>query len=90
MDWISVFISLAVYGVCGWLLGRFKERPLAGAVLGVLLGPIGWLILLLGPRGTTPCPYCGATLKLWQARCGACGASMTWIRGKPLGPRRSG
>ena len=58
-------------------------------VIGILLGPIGWVILLLGPRGHTPCPYCGATLTLWQARCGACGASMTWIRGKPLGPRKS-
>jgi len=56
--------------------------------MGVLLGPLGWLILLLGPRGTTPCPYCGTTLTLWQARCGGCFTKMTWIRGKPLGPRR--
>ena len=36
MDWFSVFFSLAVFGACGWLLGRYKERPLASAVLGVL------------------------------------------------------
>ena len=89
MDWISTFFSLAGFGVAGWLLGRFKDRPLAGAIWGVLLGPIGWVIIVLGPKGRTPCPYCGASLTLRQARCGACGAAMTWLRGKPLGPRRT-
>lgn len=89
MSWLSVVLTLVCFGAAGALVGRFKDRLMAGVVWGVLFGPIGWLIVLLGPAGRTPCPYCGASITLRQARCGACGAKMTWIRGKPLGPRRT-
>jgi hypothetical protein len=34
-------------GLIGWLIGHFKKRPAAGVTMGLLLGPVGWVLLLL-------------------------------------------
>lgn len=36
----------------GLLIGKARGRPASGAFFGFLLGPIGWLITLLGPNKT--------------------------------------
>lgn len=38
----------AVFGVIGYVVGEAKGRPGQGAVLGILLGPIGWLVVFFG------------------------------------------
>ena len=48
MGGLILLVLWAVCGVVGYMLGETKGRPGQGAVLGVLLGPIGWLCVLLG------------------------------------------
>jgi len=43
----------AVFSVVGALIGATKKRVGAGAFWGFLLGPIGWVIILLGPNYST-------------------------------------
>jgi hypothetical protein len=44
---IIIWIS---FGVVGLALGRILDKLGAGFILGLLLGPIGWIILFLLPR----------------------------------------
>ena len=46
---IVVLLWWAVCGVIGYVVGETKGRPGQGAVLGALLGPIGWLLVYFGP-----------------------------------------
>lgn len=43
-----ILLLWAVFGIVGYFLGEFKGRPSEGLVLGLLLGPIGWLYVGLG------------------------------------------
>ena len=49
MEFILVWGVFAVFAVVGALIGNSKNRVGAGAFWGFLLGPIGWIIVLLGP-----------------------------------------
>jgi len=46
---MTFLLLWAVFGVIGYFIGNQKGRPVEGAVLGVLLGPIGWLVVRFGP-----------------------------------------
>ena len=50
---IVVFLTLAS-GTVGYALGLIVKRPRMGALLGLLLGPIGWVALFLMPRHSQP------------------------------------
>lgn len=41
-------------GIIGALLGSLKGRAAFGFVLGLLIGPIGWLIILVLPKQKPP------------------------------------
>ena len=57
---VEAFIGgLAISAVIGSLLGNtLKDRPGAGAVLGLLLGPIGWLAVFFLEDNQRLCPKC--------------------------------
>jgi hypothetical protein len=60
-------------GVVGCALGSCRQRAFDGFILGVLLGPIGWvLILLLDHRGRK-CPACLGVVPQQARRCQHCG-----------------
>lgn len=44
-----VFLIWIAFGVIGHFIGKTKGRPVEGAVLGMLLGPIGWAVVYFGP-----------------------------------------
>jgi hypothetical protein len=44
---IIVASAWLVCGLIGWLIGHFKKRAAAGLAMGLLLGPIGCILLLL-------------------------------------------
>jgi hypothetical protein len=46
---MSFLLLWAVFGVIGYFIGSQKGRPMEGVVLGLLLGPIGWLVVRFGP-----------------------------------------
>lgn len=44
-----ILLVWVMFGVIGHFIGKQKGRPVEGAVLGVLLGPIGWMVVHFGP-----------------------------------------
>jgi zinc-ribbon domain len=72
-----------------WLVGRLvgafvgerNGRLGQGAVLGILLGPIGWLVVGLGPdygqaKETKKCPFCAELVKPEAKVCKHCGRDL--------------
>ncbi len=63
------------------IIGDRKGRAGAGAVLGLVLGPIGWLVVGLGPdykatRDTKKCPFCAELVKVEARVCKHCGRDL--------------
>lgn len=77
---ILVLIAVTSAGI-GAIIGQKKNRPGAGIFWGFLLGPIGWVIVLLGPHaGFIKCPHCGGEIPHRQATCAHCNKPVTWSK----------
>jgi hypothetical protein len=50
VPWVALFWWSVVFVVVGALLGWWRGRTLEGIVLALVLGPIGWIVVLLRPR----------------------------------------
>ncbi len=61
----------------GGLIGRVKQRPLAGVIYALLLGPLGWLIVAVVPGGGKKCPRCAETVKREAKVCKHCQADLS-------------
>jgi hypothetical protein len=44
---VIIFVSIGFCGLIGALCGRTREKEMLGAIAGALLGPIGWILILL-------------------------------------------
>lgn len=44
-------IFMTLFAFIGAAIGATKNRAVGGFLLGLLLGPIGWALLILGPAG---------------------------------------
>lgn len=78
---IDMMIELIVFGlsvstVIGGLLGNLKGSFSTGAVLGLLLGPLGWLLVFAIPDQRPKCPECFGSVIDGARRCKNCGASL--------------
>ena len=95
MDQIVVYLLIyfILFGAVGMLIGQRKGRTLAGLIWSMVLGPIGWLLILLGPTVGGPkrvdCPHCGGVLPASQVKCNHCGNAVRWIKGKAFKPSRA-
>lgn len=49
MELIILLIAAFIMGFIGYHIGKTKGRGSLGVVLGLILGPIGWIIVLLMP-----------------------------------------
>ncbi len=58
----------------GFYLGGLKARPWAGAILGLALGPVGWLITGALPSLKPRCPFCRSLLNDGAVKCHRCGS----------------
>lgn len=66
--------GLCVSALVGYFIGNGKGRGGDGAVWGLLLGPLGWLVVALGPDLRRKCPLCaGALPNAKVTRCLHCG-----------------
>jgi len=78
---IALVLYVMVFGLVGWVIGERKGRPEAGFLFGALLGPIGWLIVAVGPdvkaaEATTrlkKCPFCAELVQPEAKVCKHCG-----------------
>jgi ribosomal protein L40E len=90
---VFLLLGFVVFGAVGWLIGQRKGRPIAGLVWAMVLGPIGWLLILLGPSNqdlnSTPCPHCGAALPIGEQSCRQCGNAVRWLKRRAIKPPRA-
>jgi predicted amidophosphoribosyltransferase len=59
--------------VVGGMIGAAKGRAFAGAIWGILLGPLGWLVIAVAPDQRPKCPECGGDVVRGANRCKNCG-----------------
>ncbi len=80
---VVLFLWAVVGGLIGAAIGRRKNRAEGGFVLGMLLGPIGWLLVASGPSYAPKCPLCGGDAVEGLPRCKSCGGALTWDEATP-------
>jgi len=73
---IYLILWLIVSGVVGGAIGKTRNCPAVGVLLGILFGPIGWLLAFLNDR-REKCPQCMSRLEDGAMRCRFCGAAFT-------------
>jgi len=74
--WISLIVGLIFSALIGILIGNLRGRPGDGALYSLILGPIGWLIILVGPDYRPKCPECRGVIEEGARRCKNCGADL--------------
>ena len=47
---MELLIGLAISSIIGFVIGQTRGRSEAGLLLGFLFGPLGWLLVLVGPN----------------------------------------
>jgi hypothetical protein len=88
-----IYASMGVWLIYGAItlavaiaLGIWKGRIVAAIVWSAVLGPIGWIIVALGPNlrpiTSAPCPHCGGVVPVHQRECKHCKGGVVWIQGK--------
>jgi len=71
---IWILFWLACFGGLGFAIGGRRNRPYDGFLLGILLGPLGWLIVSFLPvRYRRKCPECLGGVPMSARRCKHCG-----------------
>ena len=55
---VIILVSIGFCGLIGAFCGRTREKEMLGAIAGALLGPLGWILILLAyPAKNTDIPY---------------------------------
>jgi len=72
-------IAFTVIGaVVGAWIGKRRNTVKRDLLLGAALGPLGWVVSLLLPKGkpVTKCARCGGVVEARDAHCRHCGAAL--------------
>lgn len=73
MLWIWAIVITVACALIGALIGWTKGRALAGMIWGLVLGPIGWIVIALAKSKLAECPQCGRPNAERAKRCRYCG-----------------
>lgn len=77
-----MIVGLGIFALIG-ALGKMKNRELEGALCGFVLGPLGWIIILLVKGNFPKCPYCKGEVEKGATKCKT--ADRTFLRAFPFG-----
>jgi hypothetical protein len=72
----ELLVWFIISTLVGALIGQSKGRVGAGAFFGFLIGPIGWLIIALGPNKKPKCPFCNGEIAKGAIKCKNCGSDL--------------
>ncbi len=86
----QVLYAVAVHGAVGAALGKWCGRTGAGFAAGLLLGPIGWALILLGPDFSTKKRQAADEQKQEVLRCGNGNPERAVVRGMETPATREG
>ena len=75
-----ILFWLIIGPVIGFAIGRARGRPEFGVALGLLVGPIGWLLLVLAPDARRKCPMCLGPVPEAARKCRHCGSDLAGPR----------
>lgn len=84
MDEFTLYLLLWIIigALVGTVIGQQKDRAGAGLLFGLLLGPIGWLIIAAGPNLKPKCTECGGIVPEGVNRCMHCGQLLVTTKAK--------
>ena len=71
-----ILIAFGVNVLIGALLGSIKGRALVGILGAVLLGPIGWILVLVWRDERLKCPACKGVVPKDASKCMHCGGPL--------------
>jgi hypothetical protein len=76
-----ILLWAVIGGIVGAMIGQKKGRTGEGGALGAILGPLGWLVVALGPdykaeNETMKCPFCAELVKREAKICKHCGKEL--------------
>ena len=74
--WFYLSVGIVLDALLGLAIGNSKGRALAGFFFGMFLGPLGWLIIAIGPNNLPKCPECGGLIAPNANKCKNCGCSL--------------
>jgi hypothetical protein len=72
----ALILVLLFSSAVGIAIGGTKNRVVAGAILGLVAGPVGWLLVGLGPNLRLKCRECRSVVIEGAAKCRSCGADL--------------
>jgi len=74
---MELVVLWALFAVVGYYIGKSRGKGETGCVLGLLLGPLGWIIAaVLAPAGEHACPHCRERIHPEATICPHCGAEL--------------
>lgn len=73
---LTVVTGAVMAGFIGMAIGNLKNNPLFGFFFGFTFGPIGWLIVAIGPDNQPKCPYCKGAIVSGAIKCKNCGSTI--------------
>lgn len=63
---------IGVNSLVGYWIGARKNCVGAAVALSILLGPIGWILVIFDPGGMRRCPFCAEDVKTEAEVCRFC------------------
>lgn len=80
---LLIMLGIIAMAFIGLIIGKSKERGCAGFFLGLLLGPIGWIIVACLSDDRPRCPECLGIVNDYAKKCQNCGTELP-LKAEPL------
>jgi len=80
---VAIVASVVLFGIIGYFVGEKREAGGIGALLGILLGPIGVLIAAIVADERKKCPQCLERINTGAKICASCRTQIEWVREVP-------